>query len=166
MRQTETAMLAILHALHEDLPAYLDEQASEPFEWLERREDGSGHDWQSLRIKLPPPEEIWTEQHHTILNYPCLILFYQDSSAVNAADECEEEDITATFFLDVLVTHRNPDALTFLWLRYVEAIRALLRSKNFPFSLELPATLKTESGPQDSDYLRRGLLQLSISFEE
>lgn len=161
----EQAFLAINHALYEDLPAFLDLYSEEPFRWLERHEDGSGFHWETLTIKLPPPEEIWSEQRET-MNYPALILYYQNSSETPTSDECPEKDVTVTLLLDVILTWRNPEALTFLWLRYLEAIKHLLHSKNFPFAVQTPSQVKSEQGPFDSLYMRRGLLEINISFEE
>ena len=106
--------------------------------------------------------ELWAEQH-VALNYPALLVHYRESLETPVA-ECDEFDVALLFQLDLILTYHEPEALQFLWLRYANAIKRAVRSINFAVQVQTPGQRITESGPLESVYLRRGLIDLQITF--
>ena len=157
----ETIQRALLEALFNELPAHLADEATQPLRYLHR--DAFGPlSWREAMVALPPLAELWTEQH-LALNYPALLLHYRETTAIAVA-ECDEEDISLLFQADLILTHHEPEQLHFLWLRYANAIKRTVRSINLPIQVQTPGQRITESGPLESQYLRRGLIDLQITF--
>lgn len=151
----------LINGIHEKLPAFLEIASEVPIKWLNRSDDGD-MEWQELTIKLPLLEELWSQQQ-PMLNYPALLVHYQETTS-SEVDECGDRDHTAFFFLDLILTHPNPEVLNFLWYRYAEAIKSSLRSIVFPFQLAFTGQRITEDSPLESESLRRGLIDVQITF--
>ena len=157
----ESIQRGLMEVLLENLPTHLLAQAESPLRYLHRAEGGA-LSWQEEIISLPMLAELWAEQH-IALNYPALLLHYRETTATPVTD-CDEEDISILYQADLILTHHEPEALQFLWLRYAAAINATVRSINFPIQVQTPGQRITESGPLESIYLRRGLIDLQVSF--
>lgn len=157
----ETIQRALLETLFNDLPAHLADEATQPLRYLHRDSFGP-MSWREAMVTLPPLAELWAEQH-LALNYPALLLHYRETTAIAVA-ECDEEDISLLFQADLILTHHEPEQLHFLWLRYANAIKRTVRSINLPVQVQTPGQRITESGPLESQYLRRGLIDLQITF--
>ncbi len=162
----EQVQIAILQTLTDCLPDELQKQSEEPMRFIHRLDEGRMV-WREELVRLPPLAELWAEQHLT-LNYPAIILHYRDTQATSVAD-CDEHDFTYLFQLDLIVTHNEPEQLQNVWLRYAEAVKAAVKtvvhSIDLPLLLEIPGQRITESGPSnESEYLRRGLIDLQITF--
>ncbi len=157
----ETIQQALMETLLERLPDCLAEQSQSPLRYLHRDNFGP-MSWREELIALPPLAELWAEQHVS-LNYPAVILHYRASVNTPVA-ECDEYDYDLLFQADLILTHHEPEALQFLWLRYAAAVKAAVRSINLDVRVQTPGQRITESGPDESMYLRRGLIDLQITF--
>lgn len=158
----EKVQIALLESLTDRLPEELEKQSDEPMRYIHRLDEGRMV-WKEEIVKLPELAELWAEQHLT-LNYPAIILHYRDTQTASIA-ECDEFDFTYLFQVDLIVTHNEPEQLQSVWLRYAEAVKASLSSINLPIRLEITGQRITESGASgDSEYLRRGLIDLQITF--
>jgi hypothetical protein len=157
----ETIQRAVIETLLERLPNCLAEESQEPIRYLHRDNFGP-MSWRDELIQLPPLAELWAEQH-IALNYPALLVHYRETTETEIA-ECDEKDVALLFQLDLILTYHEPEALQFLWLRYANAVKRAVRSINFPVQVQTPGQRITESGPLESIYLRRGLIDLQITY--
>ena len=158
----EDIQLALATTLLDDLSSALADQFERPIRWLERANDSNRMTWRELVMAPDPLQELWTQQQ-IMLNFPALLIHYQETASVDATD-CGERDHTAFFFLDLILVHPHAEVLSGAWLRYAEAIKQALRSQDFPFRLQLTGQRITETGPQESLFLRRGLIDVQITF--
>lgn len=150
-----------METLLERLPECLAEESQVPLRYLHRDNFGP-MSWRDELVALPMLAELWAEQH-VALNYPALLVHYRESLETPVA-ECDEFDVALLFQLDLILTWHEPEALQFLWLRYANAIKRAVRSINFAVQVQTPGQRITESGPLESVYLRRGLIDLQITF--
>lgn len=157
----ELVHLKMIETLLEQLPKQLELQSEEPVRFLQRETFGEMTFREEL-IALPALQELWTEQH-VALNYPAIILLYRDT--LNApVSECDDVDVTMLFQADLILTHHEPEALQFLWYRYANAIKAALSQAKITGKIFSTGQRITETGPLESVYLRRGLIDFQVSF--
>ena len=157
----EMIQRAVMETLLEKLPDHLAYESQQPLRYL-HRDDFGPMSWRDELIALPPLAELWAEQH-IALNYPALLVHYRETTETEVA-ECDERDVALLFQLDLILTYHEPEALQFIWLRYANVVKAAVRSINLPVQVQTPGQRITESGPLESLYLRRGLIDLQITY--
>ena len=162
MHTVEKTQQAIIQAIFDGLDEQLALQFDAPIRWLDRPDDGSRMRWREVVMHAEPLAELWSQQQ-PMLNFPALLVHYQETQST-LIDECGDQDHAFFFFLDLVLTHPNPEVLNWYWLRYAEAIKATLRSTSFDFQVQITGQRINETGPLESLQLRRGLLDLQITF--
>ncbi len=158
----EDIQFALAEAILDDLPAALFAQFARPVRWLERDDDSNRMAWRELQMIAEPLQELWSQQQ-LMLNFPALLIHYQETQSTEV-DECGDQDHTAFFFFDLILTHPNPEVLISYWFRYAEAIKAVLIGKQFNFRLQITGQRISETGPLESLELRRGLIDVQVTF--
>ena len=125
----ENLHLGLLRRLTDDLPEYLEEASQTPISYAWRDEVNHRLLIASEEIRLEPLQEIWSVARAR-LNFPALIIHWQDTEYSEGTDEddADGQDVTYQMILDLTLAHNDPERLTMIMDRYLLALRACLSS--------------------------------------